>query len=331
LLGEHAQRFALQPTLRADVYRVTALGWVGVLPLPTCQLVIAPRLRYTHLAHLLGATTPGWSAPRPQSTLPLTDWLIEWFAQLIHERQILGLPVGYREQVGAQTYLRGRLDILQTLRAQTAHQERLITHDTELTCEVPVNQIVAAALQALRGQPQWATRLAPLAGAWAAVTPTDPGPFAVPPGAETLVTLARWLLTGTQGPAFLLDLARVFERYVARHLSAWPGVEIQPCFALTPDVTIRPDVIVRRGVQVRLIIDTKWKRPTPTNADLYQMLAYALALDAPQVVLLYPGRRDSARGVQLPTTRTQLTVRTLRVIGTAAQLDRSVRRWAQTW
>ena len=58
----------------------------------------------------------------------------------------------------------------------------------------------------------------------------------------------------------------------------------------------RPDLIIRRGRRTALIIDTKWKRMTEfddpklgvSQADVYQVMAYARLYECPHVVLLYP-------------------------------------------
>jgi 5-methylcytosine-specific restriction enzyme subunit McrC len=65
----------------------------------------------------------------------------------------------------------------------------------------------------------------------------------------------------------------------------------------------RPDLIVRDADRVTLIIDTKWNRITPriddpkqgvSQADVYQLLAYAQLYECPIVVLLYPHHADLA-------------------------------------
>src|SRR5262249_5789820 len=104
------------------------------------------------------------------------------------------------------------------------------------------------------------------------------------------------------GPAFLIDLERVFERFVTRGLvevvADTPGaVSVQPPHRLrgegtAPAIVLRPDVTLGRDGRPVLVVDAKWKRlpragPLPT--DVYQALAYGAALRARRVVLVYPG------------------------------------------
>jgi len=64
-----------------------------------------------------------------------------------------------------------------------------------------------------------------------------------------------------------------------------------------PRFQTRPDLLIERDHQTVMIIDTKWKRigcnPEDarsgiSQADVYQMMAYARLYDCPQVMLLYP-------------------------------------------
>ena len=59
---------------------------------------------------------------------------------------------------------------------------------------------------------------------------------------------------------------------------------------------MKPDIVLQRGDRT-LILDTKWKRLIPeaqdpkrgiSQADVYQMMAYAAAYGASAVVLIYP-------------------------------------------
>lgn len=131
---------------------------------------------------------------------------------------------------------------------------------------------------------------------------------------------ARWILAsltpslrggGHQAPTLLFDMNRLFESSMAAVLrrSAVPlGMDVvtqdrsrtlanmvssdvvEPSFVLRPDL-----VVMERGV-VAVIADTKWKllpldrraRPAPSEADMYQMHAYASAFQCRDLALIYP-------------------------------------------
>jgi 5-methylcytosine-specific restriction enzyme subunit McrC len=149
----------------------------------------------------------------------------------------------------------------------------------------------------------------------------------------------------TACPTFLLDMERVFERYCTTHCAAAFAdnaeaaagltVSVQPFIRAAvpvtgqPDFHMRPDLTVDRGGQPVLVLDAKWKRleklPLVT-ANVYQVLAYGLALGARRAVLIYPGQRDRCWEYRLARAPIRLTVRTLRVVGSLEACARSVRR-----
>ena len=138
-----------------------------------------------------------------------------------------------------------------------------------------------------------------------------------------LVRLARLILGGdyqttsgghVTGTSLLFDMGELFEAYVARTLQrALQGCDYRViaqggrryCMAeLDADGSrgrdrfqTRPDILVKQGSAVLMVIDTKWKRLKPSQiegkrgvsqADVYQMMAYARLYDSPQLMLLYP-------------------------------------------
>jgi 5-methylcytosine-specific restriction endonuclease McrBC regulatory subunit McrC len=60
-------------------------------------------------------------------------------------------------------------------------------------------------------------------------------------------------------------------------------------------ITLKPDIVVGTHKKPRIVVDAKWAPPTTShhgsttfvNADLYQLVTYALALGCPGV-LVYP-------------------------------------------
>jgi 5-methylcytosine-specific restriction enzyme subunit McrC len=165
-----------------------------------------------------------------------------------------------------------------------------------------------------------------------------------------LFDLCRLLLDGLEPaeaagtvptPAFLLDMERVWERYVTRAVvDAFAGtaanVSVQVGHAAGRDdrgrvIRMRPDVTVDRGGRPRVVVDAKWKRPGRGAAaeDLYQVLAYCAALGAERAVLVYPGRRDRVRECVFEGSPVRVAVRTLRVEGSREECAASARRFGR--
>lgn len=99
--------------------------------------------------------------------------------------------------------------------------------------------------------------------------------------------------------AILFDMNKLFEEFVATALEqAFPGqVKIQNKLKIIEDIdgipgtsyTIRPDILFGKDT----IIDTKYKRLSlpedkPSEADIYQMLAYNRFYNRKNIILCYP-------------------------------------------
>jgi len=106
--------------------------------------------------------------------------------------------------------------------------------------------------------------------------------------------------------ALMLDMNALWERYVLALLRriAPPGITVRgqdsrPFWKAVGQRSrsIRPDVVLYEGEKAKLVVDTKWKRPTndrPASGDLQQMFAYNELFGCQGSTLLYPG--DPTRG-----------------------------------
>lgn len=113
-----------------------------------------------------------------------------------------------------------------------------------------------------------------------------------------------------QGTAMLFEMDALFEEYVGRLIVralAGTGLTVSlqggRLFCLSAQDSDRglfqtkPDILIRRAGVVTHVIDTKWKRigsriddpkQGVSQADIYQMMAYAQVYRAPRLTLLYP-------------------------------------------
>lgn len=113
-----------------------------------------------------------------------------------------------------------------------------------------------------------------------------------------------------QGSALLFEMNALFEEYIGRLVSrALAGSEFRVtlrggrlfCLTSLEDersvFQTKPDILVWRAGQVAQVIDTKWKRISAriddpkqgvSQADVYQMMAYAHLYKAPRLTLFYP-------------------------------------------
>jgi 5-methylcytosine-specific restriction enzyme subunit McrC len=357
LLENHRTHLAIAPTGRRDVYRLTPRGHVGVLPAPTCRLVLRPKIPLDNLFFLLDPTAP--VAAAADHTAPghgdeVLDFLAGQFACRLAGRLAAGLHRGYREHQAQGPVLHGRLDLPAQVRQDPARKDQLHCRYDDFTADVPCNQALRATVERLLSSPLSGDgvrallrqALGGLEGIQAIMPPPEVWQqlraARLPEGYPLLLDLCGLLLEGlapaeaagpTAAPAFLIDMERVWERHVTRAaLDAFARSEvvaIQTSRCVAQDaqgrpVLMRPDVTIERDGRTLLVLDAKWKRTMPVD-DLYQVLAYAAALAAPRAALVCPGRRDRTREYTFEHTAMGVAVHTLRVEGTRDVLTRSAR------
>lgn len=150
---------------------------------------------------------------------------------------------------------------------------------------------------------------------------------------EALFRLARLLLQrdwqathhaakAPEGLTLLFPMNDLFEKYIAvllRRALAERGVEVidqgghRACLGRFTGEHLesghvfrtKPDLILRRNGRTRAIIDTKWKRLADdpfdrkhgvSQADVYQLMAYARLYPADELMLLYPAKPGEPAG-----------------------------------
>jgi 5-methylcytosine-specific restriction enzyme subunit McrC len=212
--------------------------------------------------------------------------------------------------------VRGRIDVPASLRLGVRGRPALRCRYEELTCDVGDNQILLAALVLLarsralsaptRAQVEEAARLMAVDVTLRPVRPAeclgrDYDRLNI--DYRDLHHLARFFLAhlssdlGDQaaGAPFTLDMAHLFERFVARRLrAALPDhlrlVEHERLDLADEDDRSNPDLVIkdRAGVPVA-VLETKYKDGAKlARSDLHQVVFYATALRCPVGALIYP-------------------------------------------
>lgn len=362
LLAHPRKPVEVIPTRQPRRYRLTAQGFAGVLHTPNLRIVLRPKIPAANLYLLLDPDAPPATIPDAVAAEPGTeaiDFLARRLAAAMRSRAAVGLRRGYVERSDQQPFLKGRLDVAAQARETPAARHWFHTTRDEFTADLPIHRLPKATAEALLISPLVAadTRAALRAAADGYVAvPAGPLDLAALDGLPTdrlseadrsLVDLCRLLLGGLRpadaaghvtGPAFLLNLERVFERYVERGLRMeLPSglVEVQrefvyhgPVPAGQPSLIGRPDFVLRRDGRVGCVLDAKWKAldGPPLAADVHQALAYATGLGCRDVRLVYPGRRHRRWRYELGEGAGILSVHTIRVAGTPDTCLKSFRR-----
>ncbi|MBS1074701.1 McrC family protein [Gluconobacter sp. Dm-73] len=346
-LAAVAESAAIPGALHYQRNGLRASGVVGVIVAPGAEVEILPKIETPgqhggqaaasirkHLVHMLAAVldinvADGDMAHLDTQNETLLEVLIRLFSRRLCAVVKHGLPRRYVKHADDLPAMRGRLDAARQFSTLAVSPQKLACRYDEMTCDIPLNQIMKAAVERLLRLARAADnqrRLRELAFIYADVS-------AVPVAAlrwdsVTLDrTTTRWLapfrlarlLLGqrfqttsggmTQGFSLLFEMNVLFEKYIASKLRgalAGTGLHVTTQggrrYALyTPDKkgvfrTI-PDILIRRGDRIVQIIDTKWKRLAQqvddpkqgiSQADVYQMMAYARIYDCPRLMLLYP-------------------------------------------
>lgn len=364
LASNHRRHLGLVPTSEHGVFAVTPRGFVGAIRAPHCRLTIRPKIPLRNFFLMLDSSSripesgDGLQAEPGMETL---DFLASRLAHLLQERAAAGLHHAYVERAVQGHAIQGRLDMPAQLRHSTVRKDVLHSRCEELTADVPCNQLPKATAELILRSPLLGDlvrgALLHALRAFAGITspPLDANSFAaveltrLTAAYRPLLEVCRLIVesfgSGLDGqardfPSFLLDMERVFEGYVTQTVTAaFAGsacrIETQPSYRIPcslaeqPDLLLRPDVVVRRDGKPVLIVDAKWKtcRGTPiVGDDVHQALAYAIALAAPRVGLVYPGWRDRTWPYQFQYAGVCLEIRQLRVVGSAEQCRRSRQR-----
>ncbi len=109
--------------------------------------------------------------------------------------------------------------------------------------------------------------------------------------------------------AFLIPLAPLFERFVARllreHLAGRPRLYLAAQAPIWLDtgqqLKAQPDLVLKVDGRPILVLDTKYKvyGDKPTPADIYQMVTYCHTLGVGRGLLIYPNDAPVAEEHQL--------------------------------
>ena len=270
----------------------------------------------------------------------LLDILIRIFADKLTEALRRGMPRRYTGLEDDLPALRGRLDVTRQFTAHAVNPARLACRFDALSEDIVLNRILKATvthLARMTGSGALRGRLRELAFVYADIADVAPAALEwdkvvldrTNRAWAELLAMARLFLQNryqttslgrAEGTALLFEMDALFEDYIGRLIrrgvqSSGLKVTLQGGGLYCLDdagrglFRTKPDILIRSSGQVVQVIDTKWKRISAriedakqgvSQADVYQMMAYAQLYRAPRVTLLYPHHQGLAtpEGVQ---------------------------------
>ncbi len=318
-------KLRIRRSLEAPTYVINPQQYVGVVALPSGRkLTISPRIPTANLLYMLGVA---YQFPNPfyqdleqfEDLEELLEPVAEFFADLVDERIRAGLHRAYIDLEDNLPVVRGRIDFPRDLARNAVLRNRVYCRYSELTWDVPENQIIRYVCYLLCG---WTFRRRDLqrrlVSLYAELEEVSLRAFTADDARglryhrfnepyRRLHALCALFLEAaslseasgtTEFRTFLLDANALFEEFVTQSLLD----RISPPWDLSPQVPIalgqagqvpmRPDLVVLRGAAAWAVADCKYKRVQSESDylqhDYYQVLAYCTALGVTCGVLIYP-------------------------------------------
>ena len=333
-LREVLPSVTIQPAPGSDAeYYLTPGSTVGAVEIGDLSVVIRPKIGIPKLLSLACYAIGKIKFQAEDFDFPeeyaLPDALALALAFQARRAFSSGLLHGYRSEEESLQTVRGRIRFDEQLRRRFDAPLPVEVQYDEFTADILANRLVKAAAHRLGRQrlrsPEARRNLSWVAGILDEVSLLDFPSREVPEVAfdrlnqhyQRVVELSRLILRhgafesgrgAVRASGFLMDMNVVFQEFVTQALREALGVS-ERVFRSDKglsgvkldqqmQVTIKPDLTWWDGSTCVFVGDAKYKNATGEhipNADLYQMLAYATALNLPGGLLIYAkGEADTA-------------------------------------
>lgn len=347
-----------------DDYILTPSSTIGALEIDDLSIRIQPKLpigRVLYLASQALNAVDFRAEPFAFADAPTPlDVVVPAFISAAQRAFSRGLLHGYRSREETLNTVRGRINFAEQVRRRYDIPLPVEVRYDDFTEDILANRLVRAAARRLGSlrinDPRWRHSLGRIEATLGNVERVEFPSSDVPAvGFDRLnlhyrevVELSRLILRHTgldqsrgevRASGFLMDMNTIFQEFLVRALRRAlrlsersfrgddGGLAIHLDLAET--VTLKPDFTWWEGGACVFAGDAKYKsaaREPVRNADLYQALAYATALDLPAALLVYAEGREAAYEVQHAAKR--LEVVSVNLAGSIENLEASVARVA---
>lgn len=358
----------MEPTLGlVDRYNLTPDQHIGIVCHRDLVLEIQPKIPISSVLFLLSYACSGikWATHLPTfaPSLTLTDVLAILLAKEVQRATRRGLLHGYWCQDETLQSPRGRIRFEDQLRRHYGIVPPVEVRHDLFTTDIIENRVLLGALTLLSRLPLQSgdakRELSRAQQVFGEVNPEYCRSRAVPTVAitplnkhyetalalATIVLRSRALDVGTgaaRASSFLVDMNKAFEAFLRRALRdelAGTGKRLperyQPLYLDEKGrIPLRPDLCIIHGQHVVWVGDAKYKRLQAdgySNADLYQLLAYTIALKLQTGTLIYAAG-DGMKTVEHTVAHggKQLRIMVLDLTAAPAKILAQIRALAQT-
>lgn len=297
-------------------YNLRSHQYVGIIRLSETEIIIEPKTPINNLSYMLSTVYKliDWqnTVGNCQSIKELSLLVLLAFLDSLKVLINQGLNQNYQEIRDSSQTIRGRIDFANQFKENPVH---LIQHSceyTEISLNTLENQILKLALTEISVicKQEFISLFSQIYPHFNLVTLININKinfeqltfnrlnahYKVP------LALAKMILElsspnlkdgSKQFPAFLIDMNKLFECYIAEELKECCQNDLQLDYQtsnyldINQQLKIIPDLVLRRADKVLAIMDTKYQLQETTNS-YYQILAYCLAYQSRQGILIYP-------------------------------------------
>ncbi len=327
LLALFVGKLDVTTNMATSKYNLQSYQYAGVIALPHTKIIIEPKTKIVNLNYMIskvyGLATFQNCATEFGSIKEWSDFVLLLFLELVTELTSKGLNKHFQEIKENSTTIKGGIDFVKQAKENFGYPLQHHCNYTEVSSNTIENQILKLALHQvysiceLESQLIW--QLNKLEKYFTSVSLPNlikinlsqlsfnrlneqyRFPLAL---AQMILEMCSPLLEGNSHlfPAFLIDLNRLFERYVADYLAKTCSnyqhffankltlsYQTQDYLDQTSQIRIIPDLVLSSGEKALAVIDTKYKLATSElNRDYYQIISYCLAKNTLCGVLVYP-------------------------------------------
>ena len=312
----------IEPAAGAEgAYHLTPNSTVGALDIGDLAVSIRPKLDISRVLFLASYAMGAFDVREERFDFQDAPTLVEALALALagaaRRAFARGLLHGYRTEEEALHTVRGRIRFDDQLRRRFGFPVPVEVRYDEFTDDITANRLVKAAAARL-GRMRLRSALSREGLRWVASRLENVSLVEFPAVPEVtfdrlseryreVVALSRLILRHTsfetdrgriRAPGFLMDMNAVFQGFVTQALRdalrvsdhVFRSDEHVRTLDEAGKVTLEPDLSWWDGSTCTFVGDAKYKRiryEHAPNADLYQLLAYATALDLPGGLLVY--------------------------------------------
>ena len=345
------------------VFILKPSSYVGAVNVGDLAVVVRPKIPMDRVMFLIAYAMDPKNWRRDSFDLTPDDDVLESiaFAFAHHTRRAIhrGLLHGYRREEDALTTVRGRIRFGDQIGRRFGVPLPIEVAFDEFTEDIEENRLLKTAIHRLGytfirspAARREVRRLRPAfttvgLGSYRRGAPPEVRYTRLNEHYRPAVELARLIIEDSslelfhgdvEGAAFLIDMNKVFERFLyvalgeALGLSErqWKG---QARLDLDEGERIKmyPDLSWWDGSRPLFVGDAKYKKLEPQgfrHADIYQMLAYCTAADLPSGLLIYAAGEDEPRSYRIKHAGKTIEVASLDLTGSPEAILAEVRQLA---